>query len=247
MKLTKILSALAIATLLFSSCKKDGDSDDSISFDDSGNVNVGADADGAMYSIVSRTFYDNSGSDYSEDHFATAWFGAATATVNAGVVKANEEELQSLGMGTYDWYFSTNFDEIFTSGNNVTWSATGNSANGVAAFSYVDNTPFPTGVSYTLPAAINVNNSFTLNHTSSGSADAVLYRLIGFDHQVSKSVIGTSTGVTFTSAELKSVAGPGGEPIGFMVMPVVVKTEIIGGKKYCFAKQYQNLRETVTQ
>ncbi|RYD82824.1 MAG: hypothetical protein EOP53_02585 [Sphingobacteriales bacterium] len=248
MKIKKILSLIALSTLLLAGCKKDGGSsgNDDL-FNEAGNISVGNDASGAMYSILSRTYIGTSGSDFDEDHVTTAWFGNATAPKDAGTVKSNNEELITMGAIGFEWYFSQNMDDIFTSGNDVEWTVGGNSTNGITGFSHLDANPFPTAITYNLPDKINVNNNFTLTHTNSGNSYAVLYRLMGYGGQVSKSVMGSSSSVTFTAGELQEVAGESGDPIGFLVMPVSIKSATYNGKKYYFVKQFQNLRETVSQ
>lgn len=248
MKFLKPLLGLGMAALLFTGCKKDSDSDNGLTIDDNGNVVVGADADGAMYSILSKLYDGTNGTTFDETHYAFAWYGSATSPVDAGVVKANDEELQNIGGGGFDWYMSFTFGpDIFTSGSNVTWNVAGNSTTGVSAFTHLDNMAFPTGSTFTLPASININSGYTLSHAATGDVDGIIYQAIGNNGEVTKSVVGANGSVSFSAAELNQVADGGGDPIGFMVMPVKISSASYNGKKYYFVKQYQVLRETVTQ
>ena len=246
MKISKILTALGMAAILFTSCKKDGDSgDNAINVDDNGNVVVGADADGALYSVMSHTFIGTSGTSFDQADFTYAWFGSYTAPLDAGDVTSNDVDLMNVGGGAFNWYMGFGMGgDIFSNGNNVTWKATGGAS--VPAFTHVDNSPFPTGGTFVLPSSININNSFTLSHAGT-AGEGVVYQVLGNDGEVTKSAVGASNAVTFTSAEMKQVCNGGGDPIAFMVMPVSVKSSTVGGKKYYFVKQYQVLRETVTQ
>ncbi len=248
MKFTKMLAGLAMATILFTGCSKDDPGPGGITIDDNGNVNVGADADGAMYSIKIRMFDGISGTNSTETESVFAWYGNATAPKDAGVVTANDVELLNFGGAGMNWYTQAGFvGDIFTTGNTVTWDVAGNTTNGIAAFSYADANPFPPGGEFTLPTSININGNFTLNHTTTTGADAVIYQVAGNKSTVTKSVLGASSSVTFTAAEMNEAAYNGGDPIAFMVMPVSIKNSSIGGKKYYFVKQYEQLRETVTQ
>src|SRR5205085_2979733 len=170
---TKLLSAFLMSCILFTSCKKNDPSpaDNTTTVDANGNIQVPNDCNGAMYSITSRLYDDNSGTTYDEIDNATAWFGTAANNVSAGIVRSNSEDLQMVGSGPFNWYFSTNPD-IFTD-SNVSWEITGDGATGVSAFTYTDATPFPSSATFTLPATININNSFTLNNAASGNVYAV--------------------------------------------------------------------------
>src|SRR5688572_25318587 len=145
MKFTKILFALVMGAIFFTSCSKDSDSDNGLSIDENGNVIVSADADGAMYSIVSKLYDGTSGTTFDETHYAFAWYGNAAAPADARNVEANYEELQLIGGRGFNLYMAFTFcADIFTTGNNLTWNVTGNSGNGISAFTHVDNTAFPT-------------------------------------------------------------------------------------------------------
>ncbi len=248
MRLTKIFALVAVIATLFTSCKKDdsGGGSGGFTVDDNGNVNVGSDAAGAMYAIDIKTYDGISGTSFDEEEVVTAWFGNAMAPSDAGVVKANDYELTNFGGGGFVWYTGFGFPgEIFNNGNSINWDVAG--ATGITAFNHTDNTAFPGGGTFSLPASININTNFTLSHAATPGADAVVYSVIGFNGQKHKSVVGSSSSVTFTPAEMQEVCDGGGDPIGFMVMPVTVKSSSYNGKKYYFVKQSEVLRETVSQ
>jgi hypothetical protein len=249
----KKLNILFLALVLFSSCKKNDTEvipdivvkKDSVTVSPDGNINP-QNADGALYVIESRYYDTRNGSVYETDQSAFAWFGAYPAVVDAGVVKVNTTELDNI-INNYTGSASLSFgDTLFKGTNaNATWNIQGKSASGVPAFIHTDNTTLPTGPNFTLPATVNINNNLTVTHTSTGGKVGVLYTLAGDLGQTTKYVANTSNSITFSSAEIKTVA-IGGSEIGLSIMPVTYTTATYGGKKYYFVKQHQFVRITAT-
>lgn len=249
MKTNQILAVLAVAILLFSSCKKDEvpTPAEGVTVNADGSLNLN-DADGAFYAIQIRNYATYNGSSYDANQVAYAWFGKFPSIVSGGIVKVNNTELDNM----MNYYSAVGFlsfgDTLFTGSNaNASWNVQGNSGAGISAFTHTDNSSLPAGPAFTLPASININNSLTVNHTSTGGNIGVLYTLAGDNGDTTKFVANTSSTVTFSSSEIKSVAISGGNPIGLSIMPVSYSTASYGNKKYYFVKQHQFTRETVTQ
>jgi hypothetical protein len=248
MKTSKILAILSLAVILFSGCKKDDVTPPSdITINADGSLNI-SDADGAFYAIQIRNYDTYNSSSYEASQVAYAWFGKFPAIVSGGIVKVNNTELDNI-MNYYTAFGFLSFGDTLFTGSNATanWNIQGNAATGIAAFTHTDNAALPTAPAFTLPASININNSLTVNHSSTGGNMGVLYTLIGDNGDTTKFVPNSSSTITFTSAEIKSVAVSGGGAIGLSVMPVSYSNASYGNKKYYFVKQHQFTRETVTQ
>lgn len=243
------INILFLALVLFSGCKKDiaPATPDKVTIGPDGSINP-ENADGALYVIETRNYTTNNSTSYDRFQTALAWFGKFPALlVDGGIVKVNDNELSNF----FNYYNASTFlefqDTLFKGNNaNALWNVQGNSAVGVPAFTHTDNTPLPVGPGFTLPASVNINNSLTVNHTPTGGAVGVIYTLVGDNGDTAKYVANTSNSITFTSAEIKSVAVSNGL-IGLSIMPVTYSTATYGGKKYYFVKQNQYTRETVTQ
>lgn len=244
----KILSALLISSVLLTSCKKDDApaTEPVFNVDANGNVSLANDAAGAMYAIYSKVYDDNDGAVFFEFQTLAAWYGDYVNTKDAGIVKSNSFELEKFPGSTYTWYFQVDATTAFDPANGiVAWDVQGNSVTGIAGFTHSDNVPFPSGGYYTLPASIDMSNSYTISHTAPGNVDGVVYSVIGNKGEFHKAIMGNSTSVTFTSAEMNEAAFSN-DAIGFSVMPVKVTTLNYNEKKYGFVKQFQQLRETIT-
>lgn len=247
MKIKNILLSLLTGLIIFSGCKKDDvqNTDPTVKVNADGSLNA-SDADGAFYTVVMKEFDTNTSSSYEEIQMAYAWTGKFPAIVDAGIVKANNIPIDNLG----NFYMSVAVlsfsDTLFKGpGYNTVWNVQGNPGAGVPAFTHTDNTALPAAPAFTLPAAVNINNNLTVNHTPTGGALGVLYTLTGDNGDTTKYVANSSSSVTFTSAEIKSVARSNGR-IVLAIMPITFNTATYGGKKYYFVKQYQYFRETAT-
>ena len=247
MKNTNILAVLLSGLFLFSSCKKDDVQNQAatVKVNADGSLNV-SDADGAFYTVVTKDFDTNNSSTFEEIHMAWGWAGKFPAVVNAGIVKANNIEIDNYGNYYTSIAVLSFSDTLFKGANfNTVWSIQGNASSGITGFTHTDNTPLPAGPSFTLPAAININNNLTITHTATSGALGVLYTLSGDKGDTTKYVANTSSGITFTSAEVKAVA-LSNSGISMSVMPITYSSATYGGKKYYFVKQYQYGRQTAT-
>jgi hypothetical protein len=244
----KKINILFLTIVLFSACKKDiaPATPDKVTVGPDGSINP-QNADGALYVIETKNYTTNNSTSYDRFQTALAWFGKFPSVVDGGTVKVNDNELGNI----FNYYTASAFlefqDTLFRGNNaNALWNVQGNAAAGVPAFSHSDNTPLPVGPYFTLPASVNINNSLTVNHTATSGAVGVIYTLRGDNGDTTKYVANSSSSISFTSAEVKSVAVSNGQ-IGLSIMPVTYSTATYGGKKYYFVKQNQYTRETVTQ
>lgn len=249
MKTKNFLLTLLSGFILFSSCKKQDvqstTTPPAIKVNADGSLNI-ADADGAFYTVVTKDFTTNNSTTFDESHMAYAWAGKFPAVVDAGIVKANNIVINKYGPYYMSLAVLQTGDTLFKGVNcNTVWNVQGNSSSGVAAFTYTDNTTMPAAPTFTLPASININNNLTISHASTGGTLGVLYMLSGDNGDTTKYIANTSSTVTFTSAEIKSVA-KSQSAISIAIMPVTYTTSTIGGKKYYFVKQNEYVRETAT-
>ncbi|GAA4317638.1 hypothetical protein [Flaviaesturariibacter amylovorans] len=245
MKITKLLPLLGLALLVLASCKKKSDDTDNNTptVDANGNLRVASDADGAVYAIKMHLHEGHNGTSVDEMYTAYAWFGSQTAFKPAGEVKVNGYDL--MNFGGINYYGYAGFDQLFPN-NTATWTVQGDAAAGVPGFTHTDNTAFASGGQFTLPASININNSFTLNFTPINNVAGVVFSIIGNNGEKHKAVANGASSVTFTSAEMKEVAYTQ-DQIGFQITSVAYTQQTINGKKIYFVKQNQHARETVTQ
>lgn len=247
MKTKNILITLFAGLVLFSGCKKDDvqNPDPTVKVNADGSLNA-SDADGAFYTFVSKDFTTNSSSTYEEVHMAYAWTGKFPNIVDAGIVKANNIPIDNMSNLYMTLSLLSFGDTLFKGSNfNTVWSVQGNAATGVPAFTHTDVTALPAAPAFTLPAAININNNLTINHSSTGGVLGVLYTLTGDNGDTTKYVANTSNSITFTSAEIKSVAETN-SAVSISIQPITYSTAMYGGKKYYFVKQYQYVRQTAT-
>ena len=248
MRKIKILSAL-LFSLLLGSCQKeasfseDDNNQPNLTVDANGNIALSSDADGAFYAIRQYLYDSYTGNTNDEFQYAMAWFGSPTSMKDGGDVTVNTIPVDFISGVNY--YMYAGFDVLF-SGNPAVWTASGNSGNGISAINHTDNSAFPAGGYFTLPAKINIANSFTLSYTATGNVAGTVYEVIGNKGTKRKAVGGASNSVTFTAAEMQEAAYTG-DAIAFTVMPVSYTTATYGGKKYYFVKQSQHSRETETQ
>ncbi len=249
MRKINLLSGLVFSFLLLESCQKeasfseDDNNQQNVSVDANGNLSLNSDADGAFYAIKQYMYDSYTGNTNDEFQYALAWFGSPASMKDGGDVTVNTIPVDFIGGVNYYMYIG--FDVLF-SGNSTAWTASGNSGNAISAFNHTDNSAFPSGGYFTLPAKINIANSFTLNYTATGNVAGTVYEVIGTKGTKRKAVGGASNSVTFSPAEMQEVANTA-DAIAFTVMPVSYTTASYGGKKYYFVKQSQYARETETQ
>jgi hypothetical protein len=251
MKLLKLTAVFTVATLLITSCTKEKSAERPKQQQNNNNpvgnsAGLPSDADGAFYSIFTRTYEDHNTPDVLDDSYsATAWVGNATQTKDAGDIEVNDYKLDIGPAAGVNWYFGFG-EPYFDNGDAAKWDVAGNTTTGIAAFSYTDNTPFPKDAYFTLPALVDPNIDLTISTTPLTATNilAIIYTLSGDLSEKAYSVVGSGTNrYTFKSADIKEVA-TAGTAIAVTVMPVAYATSVIGGKKYYFVKQFQHQRET---
>ncbi len=243
MNTKKYFTIVTLLIVLFSSCKKnDTPKTNSPTVGANGAVNI-SDADGALYAIQTTAYDTYNSPTFELAQIATAWFGKYPAIVYAGAVNINGNPLDTaLHLYSLDTFLSS--DTIFSSSTlSGKWSVTGNSANGIAPFAYTDNTPAPVNPNFQLPASVSINSNLTVTHTPTGGALGVLYQLIGDKGDTTKFVANTSSSITFTASEVKSVAVSGGA-LGLSIVPITYSSTVFGGKKYYFIKENEFNRYT---
>jgi hypothetical protein len=248
MKGIRFFAVLSLGLFLFTGCKKNNTigATASITVNPDGSVNF-PDADGTLYAVQVKSYDTYNGTSYSASQVANAWFGTFPNITDAGIVKANSKVLTN----TYNYYnamaFLNSGDTLFTgNGATVTWNVQGNTISGVPAFSHTDNAALPAGPEFTLPTAININNSITINHTATTGNIGVIYTLSGSKGDTTKFIASSSSSITFSSTEVQAVA-VSSDYISLSVMPVNYTSAVYSGKKYYFVKLLQYRRETITQ
>ncbi len=238
---------LALLTMV-SACKKDDDTNNNNNNNNNsnplsqalgGSPSIPSGAAGALYAVNNYVESDDGfgGTQVDEIGTAYAWFDSYTTTTNAGIVSCNATELNSSFAGTsLPWYYTLGSFLDFSSTNTAEWSVAG--ANGVTGFTHTDNTAFPK-CNFSVPAVISRSSSLTITNTNVGTNDAVFYTLYTQGSQkINKAMPANSTSVTFTAAEIQSVAPVSGTQIGVQVMPVKLTQVTKNGKSYYFVKQW---------
>ncbi|MBK6936470.1 MAG: hypothetical protein IPH18_05990 [Chitinophagaceae bacterium] len=173
----KLLSLLLFSFLLLQSCQKEASFNDdnnqqNFTVDANGNLSLSSDADGAFYAIKQLLYDSYSGNANDEFQYAMAWFGSPTSMKDGGDVTVNTFPVDFIAGVNY--YVYVGFDDLYPT-NTVAWTASGNSGNSIQPINHSDNTTFPQGGYFTLPAKINISNSFTLNYTATTVMLPVLY------------------------------------------------------------------------
>lgn len=249
-KLTMPVFVLLALLTLVSACKKDDDNNNNNNNNNNsnplsqalgGSPAIPSGAAGALYAVNNYVeSYDEDGAlQIDQIGTAYAWFDSYTSTKDAGTVSCNTYDLDNNLLGSaLPWYYTLNGYLDFSSTNTAQWSVAGNSSTGVTGFNYTDNTTFPK-CSFSVPSAISRNSALTITNTNIGSNDAVFYTLYTQGSQkINKAMPANSTSVTFTAAEIQSVAPVSGTQIGVQVMPVKIKDVSLNGKTYYFVKQW---------
>jgi hypothetical protein len=204
--------------------------------------NIPSGAAGALYA-VNEAVYSNNGSGYDTTGLGLAygWFVNSTTTKDAGSVVVNGDTLYITDptLGTsFPWYELglLQTGQLSFPTNAVAWGVQGNSANGVPAFNYTDNTAFPVVNGLTIPYPVNISNGLTVHFTVSGAYDAIFYTISG-QGQSSLSFTGSSaTTATFSATQLSQVVSSGGN-LGVQIMPIKLTPYTVSGKTYYFVKQ----------
>jgi hypothetical protein len=245
MKFLKTMAFVAFASIAAMSCKKDKPEQTDSNPAAEKTIKIPSDADGAFYGIISRYYANhNTSALLFEESQAYAWVGDYVQTKDAGVIKLNDSEISLVTTGNYGWYFDF-FGSYFDYTESAKWDISGNSATGIAPFTYTDNTPFPKQGYFTVPASIGANSDLTVTHNAvtGNNVVGIVYTIAGDVTSKSFGVPGNlSTSYTFKNADIKAVSSDGN--LSVSVMPAVYTTSTIGGKKYYFIKQFQHVRET---
>jgi len=160
---------------------------------------------------------------FSNDAFATFQ--------NVGAVSCNGEALTRQSNNNYTYQPSaTNPTGIdLTASNEVTWNVGGGS--GFAAFDRTIPGPFPVAGSISSATTVVRANGYTITTGSVLNADSVVFTL----GSLVRTIPGNATSCTFTAAELSGLS-TGSSLV--QVAPYNSTSEVIGGKRIYFVKQY---------
>ncbi len=210
-----------------------------------GGPGVPNDAAGALYAINASGITDVGGGEYDTTivGYPMAWFSSITQTKYAGTVTSNSVDLSDSIAGYFvSWYqldILNSFDfPDYTTSNAVHWHVQGNAANGIAGFSYTDNTPWPVVTSLNVPATMSKNSAITITFSTAGTVDflyCMMYCQGGIKIVHTSSTNATS--VTFSASDVAHMGLTNGQQVNFQVMPCSLGSTTLGGKKYYFAKQ----------
>lgn len=164
---------------------------------------------------------------------STAAYFTNTATKNinpSSFVKVTNASLNGdiFKFYTYDYSDSIN---LYTHGPTY-WSVTGLGT--IPTFSYFDNDASPkyTGF-YSLPDSIHKNQNLVIPLTGLSGTDTALITLTDGTHSVTKSFIGTSTSVTFSSTNLSPFNVVTNGQLSVLCTKNNIQT--FGGKNFNFA------------
>ncbi|HEY0262563.1 MAG TPA: hypothetical protein VGB95_06015 [Chitinophagales bacterium] len=250
----KIFLFFTITSVLFvSSCHQDdNNSNNNNTNPQASATSVPTDANGAFYAgLTNEEIMDENNvvTGTQDMPTAKAWFGTYTATQHAGTVTVNGETLvDSLSGYPIPWYnyYGDNLEMFSTSSATAQWEVSGSST--VTGFNHTDNTAFPT-VTIAVPSSISIANSYTLTLANvSADNNGVVVAIGGAGGtNVTKTLAAGATSVTFTSAELHSVAPTAGYPISVNAVVTKYTSATYNGKKYYFVKQYEVARTSTSE
>jgi hypothetical protein len=237
MTLRNSLFAVALSTLIFSSCEKTEDVvDDKLNNNTNTTTNTSPnlkDGYGMLAAVTSVSYTTVQGITVPvSTNTATAGFFSALGAsnmVDAGTVTLNSKTLTKSSNNAYVYDKLT--DPL--SFSQVTWNVTGSS--GVAAINYTDDKPMPDFSGYnTLPATVTKANGLTVALGGSVSnADSVYVIVTGGNNQyVLKRMGGNASQCTFSASDLSVLSNTTTGMI--QVAPWNYKKEDFNDKPYYF-------------
>lgn len=236
MKKSFILLGIGLACMTtFTACKK------TTSTTPNGNsapsVNAPSGADGALAAVKVITTQTVAGYTVPiEIGTAAAWFGTASSYQDAGNVTIDTKGLTKSSNAYV--YQPTQSDPTGLSFNStVAWNVTGNTGNGIAAFSYNDVSSFPSIDDISNSGTVSSSAAFTLSATSGVYGDSVIFVVTGSQNHISFIAPGGTTSHTFTAAEMATVGAAGNNTGLLQIAPYRLNHQTIGGKSYYFIKE----------
>ena len=230
---------ISFLLLLWGACKKEVSSNPFSNVTESSlyTVPIPSTAAGALYAVNNISYYYYGGTlDTLPSANGNGWFGNMNNQISGGLVILNGDTmLDSTSYGGYFAGFQNGPSQFF---NNVSWSIGGNNANGIPAFNYTDNTPFPVITGLSIPAVVHASSGITLTYHISGAYDYVYYWLEGGEAPGKADItfLGDSSNTaSFSTAQINQVIGTGSLAIYVYVGKLTPYT--VAGKTFYFVKQ----------
>lgn len=237
-----ILSAAIIVAGGISSCSKSSTNTNNNNNSNNANsaptVNTPANADGALAAVKVITTQTVGG--YSLPFnigTAAAWFGTTTSFKDAGNVTVDGNALTKSSNNAYVFQPNSTNPTGLDFNSSVSWNVAGNSSNSITAFSYTDQSSFPTIDDVETPSSVSHSAAFTLSATSSVSGDSVVFVVSGGSGHVSYIAPGGTASHTFSAAEMATVGAAPNNTGLLQIAPYRVNHQTINGKSYYFVKE----------
>ncbi len=240
-RLTSFALSLALVSIIFTSCKKTDEKPDNPQNNNS-TFNY-ADAFGILVAVKSVSYTSVGGFDVPiELNTGSAFFptdAGASTFADAGTVKLENKELTKMSNNIYlyDNYLSP------LTLSSIEWSVAGNGS--IPAFTKTVDRPLPTFSGYSsLPATVSKATGITISLGSAVSAaDSVIVIITSSNEQVSKSVVGSSASVTFSSTDLSKLNASSTGSVS--VSPYNLSSATISARKYYFVNESTYLKMAV--
>lgn len=236
-KVVLAFTALSIAMTSLNSCNKNSSTNTPTVSNDAPTVPVPSDAFAAFAAVMVSSTQTVAGITVPvQANTAAAWFGTATTHVDGGNVTCESTALTNIS-NNYIFKPTTATASIDLT-TPIDWSVSGNSANGVAAFSKTDYGFFPTISDIANTGDVSTTTTFTL--TASGlnasGADSVIFNVAGPSGHVTKVRPAGTSACTFSAAEMGTV-GTGSGIIQIAPYSVSKDVTTTPGKTYYFVRE----------
>jgi hypothetical protein len=236
-----LLSGLLLLTvgIVFTSCKKDSNSNSSNTFTaPTSPTPTVSDGGGACVAIKAVTQLELPGLGTYETVIGTAaavFYDSPGTFLDAGTVSVDANALAKQSNNGYVYTPSqTNPLGLTFSGSNLTWSVGGSGS--VSAFTKSVSGSFPDVGSLVGDTVVTRSSGYTLASTSSYfNADSVYFTISSSAKTLSKSFVGTVTSCTFTAAELADFSAGTG---AVQITPYKIVDNItVSGRKTYFINE----------
>lgn len=194
-----------------------------------------ANASGEFTSVLNVSPYSMIDTIYE----ATAWFDSDSFSQEVSSVSCNGRPLgyTQSATGVLQIYFGQLF---ITNGNSVNWSIIGNSAQDIPSFSYNDQAPFPSAITFTHSNPVPLSDTFVINFSFINSGKETVYFSLTnteYDNDTSFELAPGVTSVAFAPAQMATLGLTS-------TWPVVIEITVCGGytgvavqgKNYYFRK-----------